>query len=214
MLTARRRATRSIRTPTRIAPLGFRTRARSGADRAGRVVVFARQGLARPDPFALLVLSALLASVAACHNSPCHNPGFEEGERFQVTVLGANTAACPFAPLAPSDSFVLTGGRALQDASQCTVRGATPEVPAFAAGVLTSCRESLTSLGLECTGVVYPSCPVSAQLRLAPRIERDVVTIEDGLFWIVWSTNGCNGGGCRDDYDVRIHRMDPLPAGE
>jgi hypothetical protein len=152
--------------------------------------------------------------LSACHNSPCPDPGFDEGERFQVTVVGATQGPCPFvAPLAAGDSFVLTGGAALTDPAQCTVRGASPEVPGFAAAVLSNCREALMSLGLDCAGMVDPSCSVSAQLRLGPRLERGVATVPGGVFSIVWSTNGCNGGGCRESYDVRIDRLGGPPQG-
>jgi hypothetical protein len=169
-------------------------------------------GSARQRGFAAaLVLSAAAAAVTGCHNAPCREPGFDEGERFQITVLAPLTGPCTFAPLAAGDTFVLTGGAAQTDAASCPVRGASPEVPAFATAVLTSCRESLTQLGLECMGTAPVSCAVSAQLRLSPLVQRGVDTIPHGVFTVVWSTNGCNGGGCRDDYDVRIDRLAAAP---
>lgn len=155
------------------------------------------------------LLGALIAAaaVSACHNGPCRDPGLDEGERFRITVLTSVADPCPFAPLAAGDSFVLTGGAALADPALCTVRGASPEVPAFADAVLTSCREGLMQLGLDCNGTLDPNCPVSAQLRLGEYIDRGVSSIDRVGFSIVWSTNGCNGGGCRDDYDVRIDRF-------
>jgi hypothetical protein len=154
-----------------------------------------------------LILSVLSAAAVGCHNGPCKAPGVAEGEQFQITVLAVTGGPCTIAPLAPGESFVLTGGAALMDGQSCTVVGASPEVPAFASAVLTSCRESQMQLGLDCMGMIDPSCPVSAQLRLAPHIDPGVASIDHGTFSIIWTGSSCNPGGCIETYDVRIDRL-------
>ena len=59
------------------------------------------------------LLGALIASaaVSACHNGPCRDPGFEEGERFRITVLTSaenDTVQC----LTFADLYALVGPEA------------------------------------------------------------------------------------------------------
>ena len=152
----------------------------------------------------LLLLASLGAS--AC-TADCKPPGYSEGERFQLTVLSRASGACTVAPLAVGDSFILTGGAAQRDPQLCTARGASPEVPSFATSVLTSCTETLMQLGLQCMGMIGPSCPVTAVLRVDPYIAPDAITIDDGVFHILWTGSACNPGGCIETYNVRIDRL-------
>ena len=70
---------------------------------------------------------ALCLAAAGCHNDPCYEAGFDEGERFQFTMLDvqkrllgpadAQPNPCDELPLAAGDTFILVGGsgRARQD---------------------------------------------------------------------------------------------------
>lgn len=162
-----------------------------------------------------LALFVFFAFVSSCHKKDCQPLGFDEGERFQITVqrqalLRPATTECEIAPLGAGDSFVLTGGTEIQDEYLCKVRGARPDVPLFAGAVVMSCREWTGQLGLECTGMTATGCTISAQLAVGPYIARGVDTIEVGTLSIWWSMGStCNIGGCQQGYDVRIERLGP-----
>jgi hypothetical protein len=160
-----------------------------------------------------MLLFGLLLVTQAC--GECKAPGFDEGERFQITITAIRrpTSVCDAPLLDEGDSFVLTAGAALAkggDGDQCQVRGARPDVPPFAADVLSSCEEWNTQLGLFCRGTTSSGCAVSAQMNVGPTIERGVTTIEAGGFTLTWAGSDCYPGGlCGAVYDARIDRLSP-----
>ena len=156
---------------------------------------------------AMLALSVLSGATGGCHNGPCKDPGVADGEQIQITVLAATQGPCTIAPLSPGDSFVLTGGATVKDYKSCPVVGASSQVPAFAASVLTTCREGESQLALDCTGMIGADCAVTAALELGPYLDPGVASIDHGMLAITWSGSSCNPGGCVESYDVRIDRL-------
>jgi hypothetical protein len=154
---------------------------------------------------------AILLFVQGC--AECPSPGFDEGERFQITILGVRSpmSVCDMPSLAPGDSFVLVGGATLPrggDGDQCPVRGARPDVPAFAQGILTSCQELNSQLALSCMGTTADGCNVFASMSAGPVIKRGVTVIEQGTFTLTWAGSTCYPGGlCSAVYDARIERL-------
>jgi hypothetical protein len=148
------------------------------------------------------------SALSACHLGKCEEPGYAEGEQFRITVLSKEDGVCNVAPLAAGDSFVLTGGAAVTIADECTVRGASPEVPAFATALVTSCAEADMQLGLDCHGTMgVTGCDALAQMRLSPYIAPGVATIDAATFSILWTASGCPSGSCRETYQVRVDRL-------
>ena len=167
-----------------------------------------RTGPAKRRAAALLVLSVSSAVLIGCHNGPCKAPGVAEGEQIQITVLAVTEGPCTIAPLSPGDSFVLTGGAVVNDSQLCPVVGASPQVPVFAATVLSTCRSSDQSqLGLDCMGMIDANCAVTANFRLGPHLDPGVASIDHGTLSIFWTGSSCNPGGCVESYDVRIDRL-------
>ena len=148
------------------------------------------------------------SALSGCHLGNCEEPGYAEGEQFRITVLSKEDGVCNVAPLAAGDSFVLTGGAGVKTAEQCTVRGASPEVPAFATALVTSCAEAGMQLALDCNGTMgVTGCDALAQMRLSPDIAPGVATIDVATFSIVWTASGCPSGSCRETYQVRVDRL-------
>jgi hypothetical protein len=155
----------------------------------------------------------LLLLIQGC--GECKAPGFDEGEQFRITISGVRspTSECDTPLLMADDSFVLVGGPTLADGgdgSQCQIRGARPEVPTFADGILTSCETRNSQLGLACMGTTATGCDVGASMGVGPTIERGVSTIERGTFRLTWIGSSCYPGGlCGAVYDARIERLGP-----
>ncbi|MDB4981295.1 MAG: hypothetical protein JWM82_2047 [Myxococcales bacterium] len=156
--------------------------------------------------FAVLVLSA-------CHNGDCQLLGFEEGERFQLTVVGRpeGRPSCNIAPLAAGDTLIVTAGALRQESGNgCSVRSAAAVVPGFAQSLLIACEPEPRQLGLSCHGAPVDGAVCMADMRLGPIIKRGVDRIDDGQFEIAW-TKGCGvvEGYCDEVYLVRIDRLPP-----
>lgn len=158
----------------------------------------------------LALSAASWALFQSCHVKDCQDLGFDEGEQVRITLLNLATGSgdCNIAPLVPGDWFTLTAGAVVKDPYLCDVRGAKPDVPSFAATILTSCRQMATQFGLECTGLTPSGCAVSMQLAIRPHIDRKATTVQGGVT-IIWSGSTCSPGGCVGIYDVRIDRLVP-----
>jgi hypothetical protein len=154
---------------------------------------------------------------ASCHNEPCPPIGFDEGERFQITILGSRTDGRPcddmkdVPRLQPGDAFTLVGGNYVDFPSTGCTRLGRPGPPPFATDVLTSCAQpGRQQLGLQCSGVTAAGCPITAEIGTGPHIDRGIDHIEQGFLGVTWYMDAsCNTGGCVDNYDVRIDRLPP-----
>lgn len=164
---------------------------------------------------------ALLCVVSSCHNAPCYEAGFDEGERFQLTVLDVEKTllgrgdvepnTCNILPLAPGDSFTLTAGPSYSNGGShrdCVGRSATPEIPSFATGLVTSCTATDEVLGLRCTSETSTACGVTFGTNLMSDIPPGTSTVT-GAHLYIGVHDGCSGAGCDQHYVVRIDRLAP-----
>jgi len=164
---------------------------------------------------------AALCLVSSCHNSPCYVAGFNEGERFQFTIVDAQKTLlgrsdvmpdpCSILPLVPGDSFTLVAGQSYFNGGadrDCVGRSAAPEIPSFAAGLVTSCTAGDVVLGLQCTGETSTACGLSFGMNVMTNIPSGASTITPARLYI-GVHDGCTGAGCDQYYVVRIDRLRP-----
>jgi hypothetical protein len=114
-----------------------------------------------------VVLAAAFAAVACGKPDSCPPPNYSPGDKFKVTInsLRVGEIACAEMPLAPGDSFVVIASNYpvpdVTGRSRCYTYPATPDVPAFAEGVMTSCKPGDEQLGVQCEGVTAHGCMVT-----------------------------------------------------
>jgi hypothetical protein len=163
-----------------------------------------------------LVMSATLVGLSlasGCHNYPCPPVGFEQGERFRITVLslrgdGHSCEGMDVPALGAADAFTLVAGEYVDmESTGCTRLGQPGPAP-FATNVLSTCERGRSQLGLMCSGVTAAGCAIKADIGVGPRIAPGVNTISDGVLGVGWSMAAtCNSGGCVANYDVAIERL-------
>ena len=164
---------------------------------------------------------ALCLAAAGCHNDPCYEAGFDEGERFQFTMLDvqkrllgpadAQPNPCDELPLAAGDTFILVGGSKYDDGGvfqDCSGRSARPDVPSFATDVVTSCEEIKVVFGLQCTTETSTACGFTFATNLRADIEPGATTISRAELYI-GAHDSCAGAGCDLYSTVRIDRLPP-----
>jgi hypothetical protein len=147
--------------------------------------------------------------------------GFNEGERFQFTVLDVRKTLlgrsdvdpnpCSILPLVLGDSFTLVAGQSYSNGGadyDCVGRSAEPEIPSFAAGLVTSCTVGDEVLGLRCTGETSTACGVTFGTNVMTNIQPGASTIVPARLYI-GVHDGCTGAGCDQYYVVRIDRLAP-----
>jgi len=154
-------------------------------------------------------LFASLLPIASCHGPLCDEPvGFDERERFQVTILGSQSAQerhC--APLEPGDSFVLVAGTLVPayDNWDCETRGAVGPLP-FPLNWSVVCEPDDEQLGMECWTPPSASCELHVKFHTEPAI-RGSDSVVEGSFRFT-ASGDCTG--CSEWFDVRIERLEPL----
>jgi hypothetical protein len=143
-----------------------------------------------------------------CHQPVCPEPGYDAGERFQVTVVDRTDGPdCGVASLKPGDTLTMVAGELLTMSDGCSVRAAEPAVPAFARDLVSMCAASPWPLGLSCNGAPSPTTVCFAQMAVHASIQRGAQSA-DGRFTVAWS-GVCNPHGCIDTYDVHVERLSP-----
>jgi hypothetical protein len=132
----------------------------------------------------------------------------------QKTLLGpadVQPNPCDAVSLAAGDTFVLVGGASYDDGgglSDCVGRSARPDIPSFAAGVVTSCMAGGEVLGLTCTSETSTACGVSFGTNLQADIESGTRVLPSASLYI-GVHDSCAGAGCDLYVTVRIERLPP-----
>jgi len=157
----------------------------------------------------LWTLFASLLPTASCDGRLCPDPvGFDERERFQVTILGSQfppERRC--APLNPGDSFVVVAGTLVPAYNNwdCETRGAVGPLP-FPLESNVVCEPADEQLGMRCWVPPNEPCQFDLKFHLTPPIRRsDQTLLGDFLF-----SRAGDCLGCFEWFDVRIERLEPL----
>ncbi len=143
----------------------------------------------------------------ACSECPPH--GYDEGERFRITVLGhaeENPRDC--GEIETGLSFVLTAGPWVDDS--CDWSGAVGTAPPFAPeAVYPECwPRGESQLGMECSGRMDQlSCGPAVGFDTGPKLTRSDRVIDDGRMTVGWySEPGC--ASCGEVFSIRIEALD------
>jgi hypothetical protein len=157
-----------------------------------------------------IVVAGLLLSGAGCHMPVCDPAGFDDGERFRLTI-GALTSvgtACDVAAINRGETLTVVAGGLTKMSDGCSVRSAAPEIPGFAKDLVSACEGEARQLGQRCHGGTTTTMYCVVETSIGPEIQRSDQSL-DGTFVVNWSGTCAPHGGCTDAYDVHIERLPP-----
>ena len=156
----------------------------------------------------LLLLPA--CAVLACGKQDCDPIGFDQGEQFQVTIVGEGEYERPcqrnHPSFAPGDSHTITGGELIHvDDKRCPNRLLEPLPPEPWADKTSHCDQFGSDItGISCLYLTEEGFEGRVQVIYGPRIEENDEVIEDGRVSVSW---GSGVDSCWAIYDARFERL-------